>query len=36
VIADKKGNLYGTAWWGGANLKECGGIGCGTVFELKK
>lgn len=30
-VADKKGNLYGTATWGG--LQSCS-EGCGTVFKL--
>jgi uncharacterized repeat protein (TIGR03803 family) len=32
LIRDKKGNLYGTTFYGGAN--NCLGNGCGTVFEL--
>jgi uncharacterized repeat protein (TIGR03803 family) len=32
LIRDKKGNLYGTTLYGGAN--DCNGNGCGTVFEL--
>lgn len=32
LIMDKKGNLYGTTQYGGANV--CGGNGCGTVFRL--
>jgi uncharacterized repeat protein (TIGR03803 family) len=32
LILDKQGNLFGTAAGGG--LVQCGGFGCGTVFEL--
>lgn len=32
LIADSKGNLFGTTQFGGGN-KACGG-GCGTVFEI--
>ena len=32
VIVDASGNLYGTAFGGGANT--CGGYGCGVVFEI--
>jgi uncharacterized repeat protein (TIGR03803 family) len=32
LLADKRGNLYGTTGGGGAT--SCPGIGCGTVFEL--
>ena len=32
LIADKKGNLYGTTELGGGS--GCGGNGCGTVFEI--
>jgi len=31
-----KGNLYGTAWSGGAPSGQCPGSGCGVVFELKQ
>ncbi|HTT84224.1 MAG TPA: choice-of-anchor tandem repeat GloVer-containing protein [Rhizomicrobium sp.] len=35
VIADKKGNLYGTTLSGGTGAYEgCGAYGCGTVFKL--
>jgi uncharacterized repeat protein (TIGR03803 family) len=34
LIADKKGNLYGTTAGGGVESDTCGG--CGTVFELTK
>ncbi len=34
LIFDAAGNLYGTTSWGGIHLQECGGIGCGTAFEL--
>ncbi|MGA3211566.1 MAG: Ig-like domain-containing protein, partial [Terriglobales bacterium] len=33
VIIDSQGNLYGTTTTGG-NLADCGGSGCGVVFEL--
>ncbi len=32
LIADRKGNFYGTTQVGGSTA--CGGDGCGTVFEL--
>ena len=32
LVLDSSGNLYGTAFGGGAHL--CGGYGCGVVFEL--
>ncbi len=35
LLADKRGNLYGTTSYGGANY--CFGrdsVGCGTVFEV--
>jgi len=32
LLADSAGNLYGTTEWGGNG--ECGGSGCGVVFEL--
>src|SRR5690242_21808971 len=32
VIQDGSGNLYGTAFGGGST--DCGGDGCGLVFEL--
>jgi uncharacterized repeat protein (TIGR03803 family) len=34
LIADKRGNLYGTTVEGGANTNSCFGDGCGTAFEL--
>jgi uncharacterized repeat protein (TIGR03803 family) len=34
VIFDKAGNLYGTTVAGGTDGTDCGGDGCGTVFEL--
>ncbi|HLY05969.1 MAG TPA: choice-of-anchor tandem repeat GloVer-containing protein [Rhizomicrobium sp.] len=34
MIADKKGNLYGTTFNGGGT--GCGGDGCGVVFKLKE
>jgi len=33
LVRDAAGNLYGTALYGG-DLSRCGGLGCGTVFEL--
>lgn len=33
MVFDAAGNLYGTTVYGG-NLSDCGGSGCGTVFEL--
>jgi uncharacterized repeat protein (TIGR03803 family) len=33
LIFDADGNLYGTTYYGGS-LDQCGGYGCGTVFEL--
>jgi uncharacterized repeat protein (TIGR03803 family) len=33
LLFDGSGNLYGTAHEGG-NLSQCGGFGCGVVFEL--
>jgi uncharacterized repeat protein (TIGR03803 family) len=32
LILDQAGNLYGTTFYGGGT--GCGGLGCGTVFEL--
>jgi uncharacterized repeat protein (TIGR03803 family) len=34
LVADSAGNLYGTTNAGGASGTACGGVGCGTVFEL--
>jgi uncharacterized repeat protein (TIGR03803 family) len=34
LVAATNGNFYGTTSWGGANTTECGGVGCGTVFEI--
>jgi len=34
VVFDHAGNLYSTTAFGGANKSSCGGVGCGTVFEL--
>jgi hypothetical protein len=32
ITTDRKGNLFGTTWYGGNN--GCGGgVGCGTIFE---
>ena len=36
LILDSEGNLYGTTNLGGTFGGACGGIGCGTVFELKR
>ena len=33
LLFDSMGNLYGTTEYGGSS-SECGGLGCGTVFEL--
>jgi uncharacterized repeat protein (TIGR03803 family) len=33
VAIDSRGNLYGATMWGGS-LSGCGGMGCGTVFEI--
>ena len=33
LIFDATGNLYGTTEYGGGG--GCGGVGCGTVFEIK-
>ena len=33
LVLDKKGNLYGTTFWGGNNCDPYG-LPCGTVFEL--
>ena len=35
LIGDKSGNLYGTTFYGGGS-QACGGLGCGTVFEVKE
>jgi uncharacterized repeat protein (TIGR03803 family) len=34
LAIDASGNLYGTTYEGGIHLQSCGGVGCGTVFEL--
>lgn len=34
LIADASGNLFGTTRYGGSS--DCGGSGCGTVFEIAK
>jgi uncharacterized repeat protein (TIGR03803 family) len=34
LLIDGAGNLYGTTAWGGSTT--CGGIGCGTVYELTR
>jgi uncharacterized repeat protein (TIGR03803 family) len=33
VALDKKGNIYGTTYFGGSDSVDCGG-GCGTVFKV--
>ena len=35
LILDSEGNLYGTTYYGGS-ATACDGLGCGTVFELKR
>jgi uncharacterized repeat protein (TIGR03803 family) len=35
LVFDSAGNLYSTAIVGGNSSTGCGGLGCGTVFELK-
>jgi hypothetical protein len=34
LIFDDAGNLFGTTSIGGINGGGCGGLGCGTAFEL--
>ncbi len=34
LVFDAQGDLYGTTLYGGG-IVECGGYGCGTVFELE-
>jgi len=34
LVFDTSGNLYGTTGYGGTSVPGCGGLGCGTVFEL--
>jgi hypothetical protein len=34
LMFDNSGNLYGTTTLGGINGGGCGGLGCGTAFEL--
>lgn len=34
LVFDSAGNLYGTTGYGGTSVPGCGGLGCGTVFEL--
>ena len=37
LIFDQRGNLYGTAWEGGAYNNGCyPGIGCGIVFKITR
>ena len=33
LVMDASGNLYGTTYEGGNN-SQCGGLGCGSIFEL--
>jgi len=33
-VIEKRGRLYGTTWQGGADLTQCGNVGCGTVYEI--
>jgi len=34
LVADKGGDLYGTAWGGGLTASNCESLGCGTVFRV--
>jgi hypothetical protein len=34
VLLDSAGNIYGTTQEGGSHGEGCGGVGCGTVFEI--
>ena len=34
LVADKSGELYGTAWGGGLKSVNCQSLGCGTVFKV--
>jgi len=36
LIFDGRGNLYGTAAYGGSTGGSCQAAGCGTVFQLKR
>jgi uncharacterized repeat protein (TIGR03803 family) len=36
LTVDKCGNLYGTTWFGGNTGGNCGPMGCGTVFRLRR
>jgi len=36
LVADRAGNLYGTASWGGLNNCPSSDPGCGTVFKLSR
>jgi len=36
LTLDASGNLYGTAFWGGASACAPEGVGCGVVFQLKR
>lgn len=33
-VIEKRGRLYGTTWQAGADLTQCGNVGCGTVYEI--
>jgi beta-xylosidase len=35
LIFDPAGNLYGTTRFGGTYGSSCGGLGCGTVFQVR-
>ena len=34
LVQATSGDFYGTTRYGGANMTDCGGIGCGTVFKI--
>src|SRR5580698_8352831 len=34
LVQGTDGNFYGTTYFGGGNLLECGDLGCGTVFKI--
>jgi uncharacterized repeat protein (TIGR03803 family) len=35
LVRDRAGNLYGITNQGGSHDSDCGGYGCGTVFQLR-